>query len=185
MITPLAAAAMEGSYRRARPAVVQLHLIREAEEAMEACVSLDTERERLGTLSKTSGSKRSRGGDGGVFLKNARRDGPAASLDVGVERLSDWDDRLALTPSAMATREPILALRRAAYAALGASAEDASAYTWLAQAKLCRASGHAGAAQLALFERAPRWRLPPAAPTGPPAARRGFGCGFGCPFGSF
>ena len=152
VITPLAAAAMEGSYRRAHPAVVQLHLIREAEEAMEACVSLDTERERLGTLSKTSGSKRSRGGDGGVFLKNPRRDGPAASLDVGVERLSDWDDRLALTPSAMATREPILALRRAAYAALGASAEDASAYTWLAQAKLCRASGHAGAAQLALFE---------------------------------
>ena len=50
----------------------------------------------------------------------------------------------------MTTREPILALRRATYAALGA--RDAAAYTWLAQAKLCRASGHHGAAQLALLE---------------------------------
>jgi serine/threonine-protein kinase ATR len=156
VITPLAAAAMEGSYRRAHPAVVQLHLIREAEEAMEAVASLDAAEETRNGANAGSVAERKRGrGVASGHHARVPRDalGPSsASLDVGVERLSDWDPRLALTPSAMATREPILALRRAAYAALGASAEDASAYTWLAQAKLCRASGHAGAAQLALFE---------------------------------
>ena len=149
VITPLAAAAMEGSYRRAHPAVVQLHLIREAEEAMEAIVSLDSISNLAGSgLTKnTPGVKRARSGGGGARAAADGLDGHS-----GIERLGDWDPRLDLTPSAMATREPILALRRVAYAALGTAAEDASAYTWLAQAKLCRASGHAGAAQLALFE---------------------------------
>ena len=148
VITPLAAAAMEGSYRRAHPAVVQLHLIREAEEAMEAVMTVDAKAGVTnGLLKSTAGGKRSRGSGGGARAVAEAFDGP-----LGIERLGDWDPRLELTPSAMATREPILALRRAAYAALGSSAEDASAYTWLAQAKLCRASGHAGAAQLALFE---------------------------------
>ena len=117
VITPLAAAAMEGSYRRAHPAIVQLHLIREAEEAMRAVSSLSE---------KTPGRAR------------------------GMDLLRDWEARLDLTPAALATREPILALRRATYAAL--DARDAGAYTWLAQAKLCRHTGHHGAAQLALLE---------------------------------
>ena len=120
VITPLAAAAMEGSYRRAHPAIVQLHLIRESEEAMAAVSSLDAAAPRGGAEPR------------------------------GAALLSDWERRLELTPSALTTREPILALRRATYAALGA--RDAAAYTWLAQAKLCRASGHHGAAQLALLE---------------------------------
>ena len=120
VITPLAAAAMEGSYRRAHPAIVQLHLIRESEEAMAAVSSLDAAAPRGGAEPR------------------------------GADLLSDWERRLELTPSALTTREPILALRRATYAALGA--RDAAAYTWLAQAKLCRASGHHGAAQLALLE---------------------------------
>jgi serine/threonine-protein kinase ATR len=124
VITPLAAAAMEGSYRRAHPAIVQLHLIREAEEAMAA-----HEKENEG-----EGTNRS----------------PSDPSRTPRELLSDWDRRLDLTPPALATREPILALRRAAYASL--RARDAAAYTWLAQAKLCRASGHHGAAQLALLE---------------------------------
>ena len=121
VITPLAAAAMEGSYRRAHPTIVQLHLLREAEEAMAAVTSLENVTE----------------GRGRGAVK-------------GVDLLADWETRLELTPTALATREPILALRRATYNAL--DAKNAAAYTWLAQAKLCRSSGHHGAAQLALLE---------------------------------
>ena len=121
LITPLAAAAMEGSYRRAHPTITQLHLLREAEEAMAAVTSLERATE----------------GRGRGAVK-------------GVDMLADWETRLELTPTALATREPILALRRATYNAL--DAKNAAAYTWLAQAKLCRSSGHHGAAQLALLE---------------------------------
>ena len=118
---PLAAAAAEGSYRRAHPTITQLHLLREAEEAMAAVTSLERATE----------------GRGRGAVK-------------GVDMLADWETRLELTPTALATREPILALRRATYNAL--NAKNAAAYTWLAQAKLCRSSGHHGAAQLALLE---------------------------------
>ena len=61
VITPLAAAAMEGSYRRAHPAVVQLHLIREAEEAMEAVASLDAAEETRNGANAGSVAERKRG----------------------------------------------------------------------------------------------------------------------------
>ena len=127
--TPLAAAAMEGSYRHAHPAVVQLHLIRERRRRWRRCsrwtpnVSVSGLLENVG---KQAIARRRRS----AFFKNPVLRPVSAQQRPwtrGRRRLSDWDDRLALTPSAMATREPILALRRAAYAALGASAEDASA----------------------------------------------------------
>ena len=98
LITPLAAAAMEGSYRRAHPTITQLHLLREAEEAMAAVTSLERATE----------------GRGRGAVK-------------GVDMLADWETRLELTPTALATREPILALRRATYNAL--DAKNAAAYT--------------------------------------------------------
>jgi serine/threonine-protein kinase ATR len=137
VITPLAAAAMEGSYRRAHPAIVQLHLIREAEEAMAAVASLEQQH--------PNGHPTNAPNTNGHHLNDL-----LAAKGRGMELLVDWEARLDLTPAALATREPILALRRATYAALGA--RDAGAYTWLAQAKLCRTSGHHGAAQLALLE---------------------------------
>jgi serine/threonine-protein kinase ATR len=142
VITPLAAAAMEGSYRRAHPAIVQLHLIREAEEAMAAVASLEN-------CHRPLVANQERGMD---LLANEGRamDTIVTKQRRGMDLLADWEARLDLTPAALATREPILALRRATYAALGA--RDAGAYAWLAQAKLCRNSGHHGAAQLALLE---------------------------------
>ena len=132
LITPLRAASMEGSYLRAHAALVQLHLLQEAESSYSA-VTLTEDARKSAMTAKTRL--------------------PTNSVDIPLiaeNHFQFWDDRLDRTPPNMATREPILAFRRAIYKLVGAKA--AASKTWLAQAKVARSAGHYGAAQLALFE---------------------------------
>lgn len=133
LITPLRAASMEGSYLRSHAALVQLHLLHEAESAYEA-VLLTQEARKEAAASKS-------------HVPTDRSSGiPVCAL----KELAFWGDRLERTPPNMATREPILAFRRTIYKLLGA--KSAASQTWLQQAKVARSAGHYGAAQLALFE---------------------------------
>lgn len=133
LITPLRAASMEGSYLRAHAALVQLHLLHEAESAYEALL-LTEEARKEAVLSKS----------------HMPTDKVSGIPLCAVKELKFWDDRLNRTPPNMATREPILAFRRTIYKLLGA--KSAASETWLEQAKVARSAGHYGAAQLALFE---------------------------------
>lgn len=132
VITPLRAASMEGSYLRAHAALVQLHLIQEAETAWNA-VRLVNEAKSAAAVTKTR-----------IPMDTA--DIPL----VSAKELKSWDNRLDRTPPNMAAREPILALRRTVYKLLGA--KSAASKTWLEQARVARSAGHYGAAQLALLE---------------------------------
>ena len=132
VITPLRAASMEGSYLRAHAALVQLHLLQEAESAWNAVRLLNDAKSAAGvTKSRVS---------------TDAEDIPY----VSARELSSWGQRLVRTPPNMAAREPILALRRTVYKLLGAKA--AASNTWLEQARVARKAGHYGAAQLALLE---------------------------------
>ena len=132
LITPLRAASMEGSYLRAHAALVQLHLLQEAESSYNAVV-LTEEARKAAAAAKTRI--------------------PTDSSDIplcAVKEFQFWHDRLDRTPPNVATREPILAFRRTIYKLLGAKL--AASKTWLEQAKVARSAGHYGAAQLALLE---------------------------------
>ena len=132
LITPLRAASMEGSYLRAHAALVHLHILQEAESGFDAVMNTQD--------AKTDAAK-------------ARSRVPTDSSDIplaAAKQLKFWDNRLDRTPPNVATREPILAFRRAIYNLLGA--RSAASKTWLEQAKVARSAGHYGAAQLALLE---------------------------------
>jgi len=100
---------MEGSYRRAHPAIVQLHLIREAEEAMAAVASLEPPPppNNLNSLNSLTNSQNHPNGTG----MNNNSLNSVGSGARGMQLLLDWEPRLELTPPALATREPILVWR--------------------------------------------------------------------------
>ena len=73
----------------------------------------------------------------------------AGAAREGRRMLADWETRLELTPAALATREPILALRAAPRTT---RSTPRTARTWLAQAGSAGPAAIHGAAQLALLE---------------------------------
>jgi serine/threonine-protein kinase ATR len=166
VLAPLAAAAMEGSWHRAHPSLVRLHLLQECAAGFEAVKSFRMEMKRLHLelLSKneisgvgggdSAASARSRLTDTRSTTTNLIRIIPRESKSgiplVTQASLNAWDARLDRVPATIQTREPILALRRCIYGLLQAAPAKANA--WLAQARACRTAGHHGAAQLALLE---------------------------------
>jgi hypothetical protein len=65
-------------------------------------------------------------------------------------RALQWPLRLSLTSPSLSTRGPLLALRRQLAGLLGDS--DWVGQAWLQHAKLCRITGHKGAAETAVLE---------------------------------
>ncbi len=125
-LAPLAAAAMEGSYERAHPHLARLHALRDAAAAAEVLMPMLA--------------------DGAV---QAGHNAPNAPAGAALQRLcSELEQRLSLTQASLGVREPLLALRGAALA-LGGDAAGAGRAA-LAHAKLSRAAGRLGAAQLAV-----------------------------------
>ena len=99
---------------------MQLHLLQEAESSYSA-VTLTEDARKSAMTAKTRL--------------------PTNSVDIPLiaeNHFQFWDDRLDRTPPNMATREPILAFRRAIYKLVGAKA--AASKTWLAQAKVARSA---------------------------------------------
>ena len=63
---------------------------------------------------------------------------------------AEWDMRLELTQSSMGEREPLLALRRALFAIMGA--RECVVDGWLEFAKAARRAGHASTANSAILQ---------------------------------
>ena len=134
-LAPLAAAAMEGSYERAYPHLLRLHALHEVVAASEVLIPRQ-----------------------GAQLDEERVDALCATLDA----------RLKAVQPTIGAREPLLALRCATlglvmntatqrqlalYSDSGpAKARQGARRAALATAKLCRASGAHGAAQLAVLK---------------------------------
>ena len=164
VLAPLAAAAMEGSWQRAHPSLVRLHLLQECAAGFEAVKSFREETGRMqvelarhneipaSSKGNTNNASRSRLADTRTTANRFRisRESKSGIPVVTKTVLNAWDARLERVPATIQTREPILALRRCIYGLLHAAPAQANA--WLAQARACRTAGHHGAAQLALLE---------------------------------
>ena len=165
VLAPLAAAAMEGSWQRAHPSLVRLHLLQECAAGFEAVKSFREETGRMQVElarhneipasskgNTNNNASRSRLADTRTTANRFRisRESKSGIPVVTQTVLNAWDARLERVPATIQTREPILALRRCIYGLLHAAPAQANA--WLAQARACRTAGHHGAAQLALLE---------------------------------
>ena len=75
---------------------------------------------------------------------------PSKPSQALLKTTEDWGRRLHLTQSALAVREPILALHRAVHTIAGMDAH--AARTWHETAKLCRKAHHSDAAWMAVLE---------------------------------
>ena len=130
-LAPLAAAAMEGSYERAHPHLLRLHALHEVVTAADVLL--------------TPGR-----GNGSGITADAVQVGTFCSL---------MDSRLGAVQPTLGAREPLLALRGAVLSLVCAvpgadgvaAARQGARRAALATAKLCRASGAHGAAQLAVL----------------------------------
>jgi len=164
VLAPLAAAAMEGSWHRAHPSLVRLHLLQECAAGFEAVRSFREEMSKMqlelarhnesiaSNKGNTNSTSRSRLAETRTTANRFRisRESKSGIPTVAQTVLNAWDARLERVPATIQTREPILALRRCIYGLLHAAPAQANA--WLAQARACRTAGHHGAAQLALLE---------------------------------
>ena len=127
-LAPLAAAAMEGSYERAHPHLLRLHALHEVVAAADVLLTP---------------------GPGGSIGTSAQM-GTFCAL---------MDSRLGAVQPTLGAREPLLALRGAVLSLVFANpggdgvaaARQGARRAALATAKLCRASGAHGAAQLAVL----------------------------------
>ena len=164
VLAPLAAAAMEGSWHRAHPSLVRLHLLQECEAGFEAVKAFREETSKMqlelarhneisaSNKGNANNASRSRLADTRTTANRFRisRESKSGIPLITQTVLNAWDARLERVPATIQTREPILALRRCIYGLLHAAPAQANA--WLAQARACRTVGHHGAAQLALLE---------------------------------
>ena len=154
----------EGSWHRAHPSLVRLHLLQECEAGFEAVKAFREETSKMqlelarhneisaSNKGNANNASRSRLADTRTTANRFRisRESKSGIPLITQTVLNAWDARLERVPATIQTREPILALRRCIYGLLHAAPAQANA--WLAQARACRTAGHHGAAQLALLE---------------------------------
>ncbi|KAG6548304.1 hypothetical protein Mapa_010357 [Marchantia paleacea] len=83
-------------------------------------------------------------------LAAVRRATDSSHINVIMELVGDWENRLRITQPSLWTREPILALRRLLFSTSGLQSEVG--ICWLEYAKLCRAAGHYETANRAILQ---------------------------------